>query len=61
MVLGAGEAAARKHGFREIEMAATMAGKPLYLKCGYVVEYEWMDERADEPVPLARMVKRLVD
>lgn len=59
MIIDAGEAAARAHGFREIEMAASMAGKPFYLKCGYTIEYEWLDERVAEPVPLARMVKRL--
>ena len=59
MVIDAGEAAARAHGFRAIEMAATLAGKPFYLKCGYMIEYEWLDDRAEEPVPLVRMMKLL--
>lgn len=59
MIIDAGEAAAREHGFREIELAASAAGKPFYLRCGYAIEYEWLDERDVEPVPLARMVKAL--
>lgn len=59
MVIEAGEAAALAHGFRTIEMAASMAGKPFYLKCGYTIEYEWLDERESEPVPLAKMTKAL--
>lgn len=59
MIINAGEAAARAHGFKEIELAASAAGKPFYLRCGYEIEYEWLDERDAEPVPLARMVKPL--
>lgn len=59
MILEAGEAAARDYGFREIELAASVAGKPFYLRCGYEIEYEWLDERDGEPVPLTRMVKLL--
>lgn len=56
-ILEAAEKAAREEGFREIEMAATMAGKPFYLARGYIVEAEWLDQQGDVPVPLARMVK----
>ncbi len=59
MVIEAGEAAARAEGFKVLEMAATMAGKPFYLKCGYVIESEWFDENGSVPVPLATMVKAL--
>ncbi len=61
MVIEAGEAAARSEGFEALEMAATMAGKPFYLKCGYVIETEWYDENGAVPVPLATMVKSLAD
>ena len=61
MILEASEAAAHAEGFRALEMAATMAGKPFYLKCGYAVESEWDDENGDVPVPLATMVKSLAD
>ena len=59
MVLEASESAARTAGFRALEMAATMAGKPFYLRCGYVVESEWFDTNGDVPVPLATMVKSI--
>ena len=60
MVLDAGEDAARAAGFKALEMAATMAGKPFYLRCGYVVESEWFDTNGAVPVPLATMVKALI-
>lgn len=59
MIIDAGETAARAYGFKAIELAASAAGKPFYLRCGYAIEYEWLDERDAEPVPLARMVKLL--
>lgn len=59
MIIDAGEAAARTHGFNAIELAASAAGKPFYLRCGYEIEREWLDERAGEAVPLAHMVKAL--
>lgn len=59
MILEAGEAAARVAGFRAVEMAATMAGKPFYLRCGYEIESEWLDSNGAVPVPLATMVKTL--
>lgn len=59
MVLDASEAAARAAGFKALEMAATMAGKPFYLRCGYGVESEWFDTNGAVPVPLATMVKAL--
>ena len=59
MVIEASEAAAATEGFKALEMAATMAGKPFYLKCGYTIESEWFDDNGTVPVPLATMVKTL--
>ena len=59
LILETSEAAAAKEGFTEIEMAATMAGKPFYERCGYTVESEWEDTNGAVPVPLATMAKRL--
>ncbi|WP_128891602.1 GNAT family N-acetyltransferase [Erythrobacter sp. HKB08] len=59
LILKAAEDAARAEGFAEIEMAATMAGKPFYLTHGYCVESEWFDTHGKVPVPLATMAKRL--
>ncbi len=59
MVIEAAETAARAEGFKALEMAATMAGKPFYLKCGYSIESEWFDNGGAVPVPLATMVKAL--
>ena len=59
-ILGLCEAAAHAAGFRRAEMAATLAGIPLYEACGYRV-IERFDAVAPGvvPVPLARMGKRL--
>jgi GNAT superfamily N-acetyltransferase len=59
LILDTAENAARAEGFKAIEMAATMSGKPLYTACGYQVESEWFDENGAVPVPLATMWKRL--
>jgi GNAT superfamily N-acetyltransferase len=59
LILDTAEAAARSEGFKAIEMAATMSGKPLYTACGYQVESEWFDGNGAVPVPLATMWKRL--
>jgi GNAT superfamily N-acetyltransferase len=59
MIIAASEDAARARGFRALEMAATMAGKPFYLCCGYQIESEWNDHRGAVPVPLATMIKAI--
>ncbi len=59
LILDTAEDAARVEGFKELEMAATMSGKPLYLACGYQVESEWFDENGAVPVPLATMWKSI--
>lgn len=59
MILEAGEAAARAQGFGALEMAATKAGEPFYLRCGYHIESKWEDTHGGVPVPLLTMVKLL--
>ena len=59
LILAPAELAAHEEGFGEVVLCATMAGKPLYLACGYKVEREWFDEHGAVPVPLATMWKRL--
>ena len=59
MVIEAAEDAARAKGFKELEMAATLAGKPFYLKCGYRIESEWEETHGAVPVPLLTMIKSI--
>ncbi len=59
MIIEAAEAEARLHGFKALEMAATMAGKPFYQLCGYEIESEWEDVNGPVAVPLATMTKVL--
>ena len=59
LIIDTAEEAAKAKGFGAIEMAATMAGKPFYERCGYVVESEWEDTNGAVPVPLATMAKTL--
>jgi hypothetical protein len=60
MILAACEAAADAEGFGGCELAATLAGEPLFLACGYR-----QIERFREPTPaaitapLVRMGKQL--
>ena len=60
LILGLCEAAATREGFRSLELAATVAGEPLYRACGYL-----QIERIDVPtslgvtVPIARMTKQI--
>jgi len=58
IVLGACEEAAKAAGFRRVEMAATLAGVPLYEACGYrKVEAFRSPTRSGVEVPLWRMAK----
>jgi hypothetical protein len=58
MVLALCEAAAAREGFREVELAATMAGLPLYRACGYQdIEAFEADTPSGVTVPLVRMGK----
>jgi GNAT superfamily N-acetyltransferase len=61
MILDACEAAAAAEGFGRCELAATLAGEPLYLACGYR-QIERFDERTPQgvEVPLVRMSKSLI-
>jgi GNAT superfamily N-acetyltransferase len=60
MVLDACEGAARAEGFGAVELAATLAGEPLYRACGYE-EIEPFTSRTSTgiEIPLIRMGKRL--
>lgn len=56
LVVGLCEAAARQAGFSRMELMGTLAGEPLYLRCGY----EPLERTASAPVdgisvPLVRM------
>jgi len=58
MILDQCEIAARAEGFSRAEMAATMAGEPLYRACGYgVIEPFDGVSKAGVRVPLLRMGK----
>lgn len=60
MILNACEAAARSEGFRTMELAATLAGEPLYRACGYtVIEPFTSRTSSGTEVPLLRMGKTL--
>lgn len=56
-ILSAAENAARAAGFREIELMSTLAGEPLYLRCGYLATGSGV--RYAE-VPLIPMRKSLI-
>ena len=59
LIIQAAEQAAKADGFKALEMAATKAGEPFYLRCGYHIEREWDDLNGAVPVPLLTMVKTL--
>ena len=59
LIIEAAEAAAKADGFKALEMAATKAGEPFYLRCGYHIEREWEDLNGAVPVPLLTMVKEI--
>lgn len=60
MILEACEQAARAEGFRSVELAATLAGEPLYRACGYeVIEPFTSRTSSGLEVPLLRMGKTL--
>lgn len=61
MILDACEAAAASEGFRSCELAATLAGEPLYRDCGYrELERFTAPTAGGVDVPLIRMGKTLV-
>lgn len=60
LVLETCESAARTEGFTRVELAATMAGEPLYLACGYEpIESFASRTSTGVEVPLIRMGKRV--
>ena len=60
LVLSLCEAAAAREGFRSVELAATLAGAPLYRACGYRdIEAFESDTPSGVRVPLIRMGKAL--
>jgi GNAT superfamily N-acetyltransferase len=60
MILDACEAAAAAEGFHACELAATLAGEPLYRACGYLPIEPFRAATPDGvEVPLIRMGKRL--
>jgi GNAT superfamily N-acetyltransferase len=60
LVLSLCEQAAAAEGFARVELAATMAGEPLYRACGYApIERIETDTRSGVRVPLIRMGKRI--
>jgi GNAT superfamily N-acetyltransferase len=59
LILAVCEAAAAAEGFRRAELAATLAGVPLYETCGYVAVERFDEPSGGVPVPLVRMAKIL--
>ena len=60
MILALAESAARAEGFVRAELAATLAGEPLYRACGYEpIEHFLSDTPQGLRVPLIRMGKAL--
>lgn len=59
LILGLCETAAAAEGFRAAEMAATLAGEPLYLACGYREIERFAGTGGSVPVSLIRMRKEL--
>jgi GNAT superfamily N-acetyltransferase len=60
LVLSLCEAAAAREGFQSLELAATVAGEPLYLACGFsILERLEVPTSKGVTVPLARMTKAL--
>jgi GNAT superfamily N-acetyltransferase len=59
LIIGLCEEAARAEGFRRMELMSTLAGEPLYRRCGYEAVEQVTDDRGGVPVPLLRMSKEL--
>ena len=59
-IIEACETAAQTAGFRQLELAATLPGEPMYLAVGYQVLERWSHRMADGvALPLVRMGKVL--
>lgn len=59
LILKLCEDAARAEGFKRMQLAATMAGEPLYRACGYEPGERSSDDRGGAEVPLLHMSKKL--
>lgn len=59
LILSLCENAAMTEGFTRVELAATMAGEPLYRACGYHPVEKFFDDRGGAPVPILMMSKTL--
>ncbi|WP_254026376.1 GNAT family N-acetyltransferase [Mesorhizobium ventifaucium] len=59
LILSLCENAAKTEGFARVELAATMAGEPLYRACGYHPAEKFFDDRGGAPVPILMMSKTL--
>jgi GNAT superfamily N-acetyltransferase len=60
LIIEACETAATEAGFRQLELAATLPGEPMYLAVGYHVLERWTHRLADGvELPLVRMGKPL--
>ncbi|MFT3698967.1 MAG: GNAT family N-acetyltransferase [Kofleriaceae bacterium] len=59
LILQACEQAARAEKFSRVELAATLAGVPLYEACGFVAIEHRMEPTSTVAVPLVRMQKPL--
>jgi GNAT superfamily N-acetyltransferase len=57
VILGLCERAAAAEGFRQVELAATLSGQPLYLAAGYLPVRHFEDARGGVAVPLILMRK----
>ena len=57
LILELCEAAAKAEGFTRLELMATLSGRELYSRCGYLEIEHILDDRGGEPVPLVRMGK----
>jgi GNAT superfamily N-acetyltransferase len=59
LILELCETAARAEGFTRLELMATMSGRPLYARAGYIEIEAILDDGGGEPVPLVRMGKAI--
>lgn len=59
LILEKSELAAKSAGFSSLEMAATLAGEPFYLNCGYKVIRRWEDTNGSVGFPLITMRKSI--
>jgi GNAT superfamily N-acetyltransferase len=59
LILEICEVAAAAEGFSRLELMATLSGRELYSRCGYVDIERIVDERGGAPVPLVRMGKAI--